>query len=136
MLWQITQQLLRTIERQHTDTINHYININQLRNACLAARLRRLAPQLYIDSTRPQNPGVASIMTQAMNIPQHIQTATYTYGHQIAPPPSKSLFFGMLMHDATSPTGVIMYPKRYSTEAYLPEYHPLHSMFDRHTKKE
>ena len=28
-----------------------------------------------------------------------------------------------------------MHPQRYFTEANFPEYNPLHSMFDKHTKK-
>ena len=52
----------------------------------------------------------------------------------MAPPPGKPLFYGTLVHDAAGPAGVTLHPQRHFTEAHLAEYHPLHSMFDEHTK--
>ena len=52
----------------------------------------------------------------------------------MAPPPGKPLFYGTLVHDAAGPVGVTLYPQRHFTEAHLPEYHPLHSMFDEQAK--
>ena len=66
MLRRIQQQLIRTIARQKTNSINHDININKLHNACRNARPKRLsAPTLCISTTTPppprgganQNPG-------------------------------------------------------------------------------
>ena len=70
-----------------------------------------------------------------MTTPQQIQATKDTYGHQIAPPPGDSPFYGTLVHDAAGPTGVTMHQQRHFTEAHLLAYHPLHSMFDTHTKQ-
>ena len=70
-----------------------------------------------------------------MTIPQQIQATTDTYNRQMVPQPSKTLFYGTIMHDAAGPVGVAMHPQRHFTETHLAEYHPLHSMFDRYTKQ-
>ena len=98
ILRQIKRQLMHTIWRQRTDTINHNINISQLRQACQAARPRMLsAPQLCIAATHPQNPGEDPLTVQAMTIPDQIQATRNTYGRQMAPPPGDPLFYGTLL---------------------------------------
>ena len=135
ILRQIKRQLINTIGRQHTDTINHDINISQIRRACQAARPRIMsAPQLYIAATHPQPPGNDPITVQAMIIPEQIQAMRDTCGRQMVPPPGKALFYGTLSHDASGSDGVTMHPHKHFTEAHLAEYHPLSSMFDNHTK--
>ena len=135
VLRRIKRQLSTTIGRQRTDTINHNINISQIRRACQAARPRVMAaPQLCIAATHPRNPGQNPVTIQAMTIPDQIQATRDTYGRQMAPPPGKALFYGTLSHDAAGPAGVTMHPQRHFTEAHLAEYHPLHTMFDSHTK--
>ena len=52
----------------------------------------------------------------------------------MAPPLDKSLLYGTLVYDFAGPTGVILHPDRPFTKVHLSEYHPLHSMFDEHTK--
>ena len=136
ILRQISQRLTRTIAKQCTDTINHDIKINRIRHACKAAHPKHLsAPQLCIASTIPQNTGEPPITTRDMTILEQIQVTKVTYGHQMAPPPSKPLFYGTLVHDAAGPAGIDLHPDRHFTEAHLPVYHPLHSMFDEHTNK-
>ena len=106
MLRQITQRPLRTIIRYRTETINHDININRLRNACRAARpLRIPAQQLRILSTTPQILGENLLTTRSMTISQQIQATQDTYGHQMVPPPNTSLFYGTLVHDIARPAG-------------------------------
>ena len=135
MLRQIAQRLIRAIAKHHTDTINHDININRIRHACQSACPKHLfAPQLCIASTIPQNPGELSITTRVMTIPQQIQATKDTHGRQMAPPPNKPLLYGTLVYDFAGPTGVILQPDRHFTKVHLPEYHPLRSMFDEHTK--
>ena len=92
------------------------------------------APQLCIAATHPRNPGQNPVTIQAMTIPDQIQATRDTYGRQMVPPPGKALFYGTLSHDAAGPAGVTMHPQRHFTEAHLAEYHPLHTMFDSHTK--
>ena len=117
ILRQIKRQLINTIGRQRTDTINHNINISQLRRAYQAARPRMLsAPQLCIAATHPQNPGEDPLTVQAMTIPDQIRVTRDTYGQQMAPPPGKPLFYGALYHDAAGPTGVNMHPHRHFSQ--------------------
>ena len=81
ILRQIKRQLINTIGRQRTDTINHDININQIRRASQAARPRIMsAPQLCIAATHPQPPGKDPITVQTMTIPEQIQAMRDTYG--------------------------------------------------------
>ena len=125
MLRQITQRPLRTIIRYRTETINHDININRLRNACRAARpLRIPAQQLRILSTTPQILGENLLTTRSMTISQQIQATQDTYGHQMVPPPNTSLFYGTLVHDIARPAGVTMYLHRPQTKGHrcLPTY--------------
>ena len=123
-----------TIVRHKTNTINHDININQLRNTHRAAHHKRLsAPCRCISTTHPQNPGEDPIMTQAMTVPQQIQSTKDTYSRQMAPPPGKPLFYGTIEHDVAGSSGVTIYPQRHFTEANLKEYYLLYSLFDHHT---
>ena len=69
-----------------------------------------------------------------MTIPQQIQATKDTHGRQMAPPPNKPFSYGTLVYDFAGPTGVILQPDRHFTKVNLPEYHPLRSMFDEHTK--
>ena len=126
---------MHTIGRQRTDTINHNVNISQLRRACQTTRPRMLsALQLCIAPTHPQSPGEDPLTVQIMTISDQIQATRDTYGRQIAPPPGKPLFYGTLYHDAAGPVGVTIHPLQQFTEAHLLEYHPLSEMFDEHTK--
>ena len=69
-----------------------------------------------------------------MTIPEQIQPTKDMYGRQTAPLSGKALYSGTLLHDAVGPFGVKMHPYRHFTEAYLLEYHPLHSMINTRTK--
>ena len=132
---QVQRQFIRTIMRQQTYTINHDININQLRKVCQVVRSRIMSgPQLCITVIYPQNPGEDPIITQVTTIIEQIQATKSTYGRQMAPPPGMALFYGTISHDATVPAGITTHPNRYFNDVYLPKYHSLHSMFDTYTK--
>lgn len=51
-------------------------------------------------------------------------------------PPGNPLFFGTIAHDALGPAGVTMHSQRHFTEVHLQDYHPLHSIFNYHTRQQ
>ena len=128
MLRQVRRRLFRTIMRQHTDTIKHDINIDQLRRAYQDTRPSILStPQLFISATYPQYPGGYLITTQVMTIPEQIQATKNVYGRQMAPPLGNTLFYSTLSHNTAALTPT---PHRSTPTRVL----PLHSIFDTHTK--
>ena len=70
-----------------------------------------------------------------MTIQQKIQATIDTYRRKMAQPPEDSLYYCTLVQDAAGPVGVTMHSQRHFTEAHLPAYHPLHSLFDTHIKQ-
>ena len=116
ILSKIKRQLINTIGRHKTYTINHDFSTSQLRRAYQATRPRILsAQQLCIAATHPQNPGEEPITTWAIIIPGQIKAIHYTYGRQMTLPHGWALFYGTLSHDASDSAGVIMHPNRHFT---------------------